>query len=600
MASSVKKWSIETKVLGGFALGLGVLLLTAALSYRATMAFLEANSAAARSVQALAALDSILSNMNEAESRQRGYLILTDDADLGPRAEAIVRLPRIVNELREHLADNPAQLARLPELSLLIERRIQLLDWVLEARRTQGFAAARERLRVEPGRHEMRAMQEHVNLMINEETALLERRRAAVRAQGNYTLLAYALSLALSLTFLTVLFRHIRQEIRERHAAEEALARHAQRLREQESRLRAILDTAADAIIVIDEQGRIDRFNPAAERMFGYTRDEAIGRNVSLLMPSPHREAHDGYLARYLETGERHIIGYGREVTGLRKNGEEFPLEVAVSEIRLEGRRLFTGIMRDISERRQRQEELAHLVHDLEAANDELRSFAYVVSHDLKAPLRAIGSLTDWIAADYKDKLNDEGREHLRLLTGRVRRMDALIDGILEYSRVGRIREARVPVDMNRLAQETLELLAPPPHIRITVAGPLPAVTGERTRLQQLLQNLLGNAIKYMDKTEGDVRVGCEPDGDFWRFHVADNGPGIEPRHHERIFQLFQTLAPRDRIEGTGVGLALVKKIVELYGGRVWVESQPGKGATFYFTLPRSQDNTASAAGRGQ
>ena len=227
------------------------------------------------------------------------------------------------------------------------------------------------------------------------------------------------------------------------------------------------------------------------------------------------------------------------------------------------------------------------VLRELEAANEELKNFAYIASHDLKAPLRAIASLADWISHDYADKFDEDGKEQMRLLIGRVRRMDQLIDGILQYSRVGRIKEEHVEVPLNPMLAEVVDLLAPPPHIQVEV-GPLPTVVAERTRIQQLFQNLISNAIRYNDKSEGRIEIGADERDAEWIFHVRDNGPGIEPRHWERIFQLFQTLQPRDHHESTGIGLALVKKIVEMYGGRVWVESTPGEGSTFYFSLPKS------------
>ena len=224
----------------------------------------------------------------------------------------------------------------------------------------------------------------------------------------------------------------------------------------------------------------------------------------------------------------------------------------------------------------------------LEHANRELTDFAYVVSHDLKAPLRGIASLAGWLSTDYREKIGPEGKEQLDLMVGRVKRMNGLIDGILTYSRAGRLREGRVELDLARLLPGVIDMLAAPGHIRVEITTPLPIVMIEPTKGQQVFQNLLSNAIKYMDKQQGLVTVGCEPDGeDRWRFSVADNGPGIEEKYFERIFQLFQTLAPRDEVEGTGVGLALVKRIVEMEGGRVWLESTPGEGATFHFTLPR-------------
>ncbi len=368
-----------------------------------------------------------------------------------------------------------------------------------------------------------------------------------------------------------------------RKRAEEALV-------EQSARLRAIVETAVDAIITIDEYGIIDSFNPAAERLFGYTPAEVAGKNVSLLMPAPYHEEHDGYLQHYRDTGEKRVIGIGREVVAQRKDGTSFPIELAVSEMHVGGRRLFTGLVHDISQRKEAEMHQEKLIRELESANEELKNFAYVVSHDLKAPLRGIGSLADWLVADQAARLDDEGREYLRLITQRVRRLDGLIDGILEYSRVGRIRESIVTVDLNPLLQAVVDSLAPPAHIIITVADALPTIRAEKTRIQQVFQNLLSNAIKYMDKPQGKIRVDCVPAGDEWEFSISDNGPGIDVRHHKRIFQLFQTLAPRDKVESTGVGLALVKKIVEMYEGRIWLESKPGEGSTFFFTLPKAAE----------
>ena len=181
----------------------------------------------------------------------------------------------------------------------------------------------------------------------------------------------------------------------------------------------------------------------------------------------------------------------------------------------------------------------------------------------------------------------------MRLLISRVHRMDGLIDGILQYSRVGRVKETIVAVELNRLVREVIDLLAPPENIAVSVENSLPAVMAEPTRIQQVFQNLLSNAIKYMDKPAGEIRIACAAEGAQWKFSITDNGPGIDKQHFEKIFQLFQTLAPRDRVESTGVGLALVKKIVEMYDGRVWLESTLGRGSTFFFTLPR----TAATAG---
>ncbi|MFA9218995.1 MAG: ATP-binding protein, partial [Sphingomonadaceae bacterium] len=324
------------------------------------------------------------------------------------------------------------------------------------------------------------------------------------------------------------------------------------------------------------------------QRMFGYHEAEVAGRNVTILMPAPHRALHDAYLQHYLQTGEKKIIGKGREVEGRRKDGSVFPMDLTVAEMQLGTRRMFTGMVRDISARKQAEDHNRALLQELSSANEELTNFAYVVSHDLKAPLRGIGSLADWLATDYAEHFNEEGKEHMRLLINRVHRMGALIDGILQYSRVGRVREAKLAVDLNQLVAEVVDLLAAPPSVTVQVGAGLPTVVGEPTRLQQVFHNLISNAIKYMDKPLGLVEVGAQDAGTHWQLYVRDNGPGIEQRHFERIFQLFQTLAARDRVESTGVGLALVKKIVEMYHGQIWLESVLGQGTTFWFSLPKA------------
>lgn len=360
-------------------------------------------------------------------------------------------------------------------------------------------------------------------------------------------------------------------------------------IRESEAHTSALLSNLIDGVASVDEQGVIRSFNPAAERIFGYAESEIVGQNINVLFPQPEPEQgqYADYFQHYLETKISTPLGITEEVSGLRKNGTMFPMDFAVVEIHGGEHRMFVAMMRDISERKLVEEQKARLMAELESANEELKDFAYVVSHDLKSPLRAIGALADWLSTDYTDKFDDEGKEHMRLLVSRVHRMSNLIDGILQYSRVGRVKEALVELNLGQIVREVIDLLSPPVNVTITVETPLPNIIAEPTRIQQIFQNLLSNAIKYMDKPHGEIRIGCSAEGDQWKFSIADNGPGIEPRHFEKIFQLFQTLAPRDRIESTGVGLALVKKIVEMYGGSIWIESTPGEGSTFFFTLPQ-------------
>ena len=262
---------------------------------------------------------------------------------------------------------------------------------------------------------------------------------------------------------------------------------------------------------------------------------------------------------------------------------------------------LYDGFNNMLAQIEQRQEEL-------QRSNRDLDQFAYVASHDLKAPLRAIMTLSSWLEEDLADKLPEEGKEQIALLRSRVQRMDSLIDGVLRYSRVGRMETEGELVDVQDLLEEQIELLAPPPGFRVVIGPGMPRIVTKRLRLSQVFSNLINNAIKYHDRGEGkievsvrlrkgtDLHLGAEqaarvsegdgPVQEVWEFAVADDGPGIPPQHRERVFVMFQTLQPRDEVESTGLGLSLVKKLVEEEGGEVVAEETPGGGATFRFTWP--------------
>ena len=231
--------------------------------------------------------------------------------------------------------------------------------------------------------------------------------------------------------------------------------------------------------------------------------------------------------------------------------------------------------------------DLSSAVRELQRTNKELQEFVHITAHDLKTPLRAIGILADWISTDYGDKFDEQGKEQVRLLVGKARQMIVLVDDVLRYSSLGQDDHKRQPIELNAILSEIVAGIIPPDNIEITVENDLPTVMCEETQILQIFQNLLTNAVKYMDKPKGQIKVGCVEEDSFWRFSVADNGPGIDGEYFEKIFKMFQTLSPRDGVESTGIGLSIVRKIAELNGGNAWVESEVGKGSTFFFTLQK-------------
>jgi len=230
------------------------------------------------------------------------------------------------------------------------------------------------------------------------------------------------------------------------------------------------------------------------------------------------------------------------------------------------------------------QDELLKKVDNI---NKELKEFVSIVLHDLKGPLRGIEALASWILSDCSDKLSDQANKQMNLLLERVERMYNLIEGALQYSRAGRVEGKRMQVNLNNFIPEIINMVVLPENITITIENELPLIECEEVHIMQIFQNLLSNAIKYMDKPRGWIKIGCVEQDGFWKFNIADNGPGIEKKHLEKIFKIFQTFLSSPYFAGSGIGLTVAKKIVELYDGKIWVESKVGEGSSFIFTLPK-------------
>ncbi len=355
----------------------------------------------------------------------------------------------------------------------------------------------------------------------------------------------------------------------------------------------AILRTVLDGVIVIDARGTIQCFNPAASRIFGYTPAEVLGRNVRMLMPDPYHREHDSYLSNYIGTGERKVIGIGREVAGKRKDGTIFPMELGVNEMRVEGRHSFVGTIRDISERKDNERKIDEYIAALQKSNQALDEFAYIASHDLKEPLRGLSNNASFLKEDMADRLDEDATRRIDRIIFLAERLEQLVNDLLYFSRLGRQELAIQATDLNEVITEIAEVIEATPHegeVFIQVPEPLPTIVCDRPRITELFRNLISNAVKYNDNAEKRIEIGWKPGALAPVFHVRDNGIGIDSRFHEEIFRIFKRLnSEDDDRKGTGVGLTFVRKIVERHGGAIWLESAPGAGTTFFFSLQQPE-----------
>ncbi len=499
-------------------------------------------------------------------------------------------------------------------------------------------------------------------------------------------------------------------DITQRRQAEQALL-------ESERRLQSVIDNSGDGLITIDQQGAIQIFNPACEKIFGYSGAEVIGRNVNMLMPLPHTNQHDGYLANHAAYGGNRVVGVLREFEAIHKDGTIFPIEIAITEMRLQGKPGYTAAIRDITGRKQQeaalkaseetfrlamehasigmallstegrflvvnkalcditgypkdellktdfqtithpddleldleyarqllsgaiatyrmekryirkdggivwillcgsvvrkpdgspdyciaqiqditdlknaQKQREQFIGELTAVNEQLEQFAYVASHDLREPIRTLFSFASLLEEEYGGKIDGQGLEYLAIMRGAAQKMGAMVADLLEYARLTQDAKRFSEIDCNVKLAHTLEMLSE--SIESTNAiietAPLPQVTANAPRFIRLLQNLIGNGLKYQPPGNTPViRISAEDIGDAWEFAVADNGIGISPEFQQDIFLPFRRLHNQSEYAGSGIGLAICKRIVESFGGKLRVESSPGNGSTFFFTIPK-------------
>jgi len=364
---------------------------------------------------------------------------------------------------------------------------------------------------------------------------------------------------------------------------------------QMEERYRGLLEAAPDAMVVVDQVGEIVLLNLQAEKQFGYSRDELLGQPVTNIIPEGFAERLIADDLRSAAGARAQDIGTGIELLALRKDGTLFPIEIMLSPLTSADGTLVTAAIRDISVRKAAAADLLEKVEELNRSNEELAQFAYIASHDLQEPLRMVASYTQLLSRRYKGKLDDDADEFIAYAVDGATRMQRLIEDLLAFSRVSTKGKELVRTSSEEALEKALVNLrgAIEDSGAVVTHDLLPQVMGDVSQMVQLFQNLIGNAIKYQGEGTPAVHItAVRTRARVWSFTVSDNGLGIEPQYFQRIFGMFQRLHARDAFAGTGIGLAICKKIVERHGGQISVDSQPGQGSTFRFSLQGSEGNS--------
>ena len=581
-------WSLNTLTTAGFVLGIALMVAAAAIAFNHTRRMLETTSSLSRRQEVLQKVQEVLTNTTDLLSHERLYVILGDERFLSEREQTRLQITKDILALRNLTADNSNQQRRLDQLEALIAERIDWEEKIMAARRDQGFAAASEMIGTGPG---VRLSDDTFRLiqdMQHEEQALLgqDRKQAEAASLTAFSLLPLGVFLSMGILSLGLCF--LNAGLTEQKQTEQAL-------RASEKRYRELFESNPNPMWIYDvETLSFLAVNAAAVRQYGYSQEEFRAMTIKDIRPPEDIPT----LINNLSLVTKGLDGT-TQWRHRRKDGALLDVEITSHDLMWLGRPASLVLINDITARKHAEDEVRQLNLELEdrvekrtmqlqAANKELEAFSYSVSHDLRSPLRTVDGFSQAVLEDYGTQLPEEGRRYLQTIRDGAQRMGVLIDDLLTFSRLSRLPLHKQDVDMARLARDSFAELAPEKKgrkIELKI-GELPKVHGDPALLKQVLVNLLSNAVKYTRKREtAIIEVGCTRENGSATCFVSDNGAGFDMQYAHKLFGVFQRLHRTDEFEGTGVGLAIVQRVINRHGGRVWAEGTEGKGATFYFTL---------------
>ncbi len=576
------------------AIALGLLLLgsVSGLSYWNALREEKDRQLVIHTYQVLESIDGLSLDLADADGGQRGYALTADPAYLPPFNAEINRIPSTLAQLRQLTADNPNQQRKLDVLEPLVREKIAQMRTAVELRKNRRVDARQELALQETDKNLAVKIHEQLTAMADEEQRLLQQRTAKAAAAFRNTKAAMLLRNVLAICLLLGAGLVIRREFGQRQKAETAL-------RTSEERFRLMVsDVATYAILTLDPDGLVVTWNAGAQRIKGYREEEIVGQHFSRFYPPEDIAAGKPEMELKIAAAEGRIEDEGWRI---RKDGSRFWASVVVTAMRDARGKLvgFSKVTRDLTESKRAEEEVRNLnrsleqrVTELTIVNRELDGFTYSLAHDLRAPLRHMHGFAELLWRSSHENLRDEEKSFLTTILNSSKEMGRLVDGLLNFARLGRTDLKQTRVDLRQVVEDVRSQLEPETKDRALTwhIGGLPAVSGDPALLRQVFLSLLSNAVKYTGKTAAAcIEIGSHNSADKITVFVRDNGAGFDMQYAGKLFEVFQRLHHSDDFEGIGVGLANVRRIIERHGGRVWAEGAPGRGATFYFSLPQKE-----------